>query len=191
MFSLHLQDIIGGMVISLVILVAMVPSISLLDTVIFYYPQYATLFIISTIFFLLYIYPVDPKKWTVDRGDTAAIIGSGLGFVAGFCPSGPHPDDLLEGPFIIAVPSLSVVSVSVVRFVIGILLILPPRFIMKLLCFKLLPAIMPTHGVEDVRQRPLVELPYKIITYGFVGFNFTYIVPIVFSVLDICRWPDQ
>ncbi len=166
----------------------MVPFISLLDMAIFSSSLYAAMLMSLAVVVLLYIYPISPDKWTMDRGDTAAILGTALGLVCGFCGSGPRPDDLLEGPFVIVVPSLGVVSVSVVRFVIGILLILPPRFIMKILCFKLLPAIMPTHGVEDVRQRPLVELPYKIITYGFVGFNVAYIVPIVFSILDICRW---
>ncbi len=149
---------------------------------------YGAILIFATVIFLLYIYPVDPLKWTMDRGDTGAILGSGMGVILGFCASGPRPDDLMTGPFVTTLPSLSVISISLVRFVVGILLILPPRFIMKLLCFKLLPAIMPTHGVEDVRRRPLVELPYKIITYSFVGFNASYLVPFVFNILDISRW---
>ena len=138
--------------------------------------------------FLLYIYPVDPNKWSMDRGDTAAILGSTVGIVTGFMLSGPYPEDLESGPYEIVIPSLHIVSLSIVRFVVGVLLLLPTRFIMKLLCFKLLPVLMPTHGVKEVVHRPLVELPYKIITYGAIGFNASYLAPIVFEICGISRW---
>jgi len=126
----------------------------------------------------------------MDRGDTAAIWGVGVGVVLGFCFHGPYPDDLVDGPFIVALPSLEVISMTVIRFVVGILLLVPVRFLMKLFCFKLLPAIMPTHGVEEVVKRPLVELSYKIITYGTIGFTASYVVPIVFEICNIGRWEE-
>jgi len=126
----------------------------------------------------------------MDRGDTAAILGSALGFTIGFSCHGPYPDDLDPGPYVIILPSLHVIGMCMIRFVIGILLIVPVRFVMKLLCFKLLPAIMPTHGVEEVVKRPLVELSYKIITYGTIGFTASYVVPIVFEICNIGRWEE-
>ena len=129
-------------------------------------------------------------RWTMDRGDTAAIWGVGVGVVLGFCFHGPYPDDLDHGPFILTLPSLQVIGMSVLRFVVGILLLLPVRFLMKLFCFKLLPAIMPTHGVEEVVKRPLVELPYKIITYGTIGFTAAYVAPVVFEICNISRWEE-
>ena len=133
-------------------------------------------------------YPVDPNKWTMDRGDTGAILGSGMGVILGFHLHGRFPDDFDSGPFVIAMPSLQVIGASVVRFVVGVLLLLPTRFVMKLLCFRLLPAIMPTHGVKEVVKRPLVELPYKIITYSMIALNTTYLVFYVFEICNISRF---
>jgi hypothetical protein len=58
---------------------------------------------------------------------------------------------------------------------------------MKLLCYKLLPVIMPTHRVKEVVKRPLVELLYKIITYGAIDFNAMYLSKIVFEMCGISR----
>ena len=126
----------------------------------------------------------------MDRGDTAAIWGVGMGVTLGLSFHGPYPDDLVDGPFILTLPSLEVISMTVIRFVVGILLLVPVRFLMKLFCFKLLPAIMPTHGVEEVVKRPLVELPYKIITYGTIGFTAAYVAPVVFEICNISRWEE-
>ena len=190
LFPLHMQDIIGGILISVVILAIIAPLMDSFDHFILYSDLYGAVVIIFLIIFLLYIYPVDPNKWTMDRGDTAAILGVGLGCALGGWVHGPYPDDLDPGPFEISVPSLNLVGICLVRFVVGILLLLPTRFIMKLLCFKLLPVIMPTHGVEEVVKRPLVELPYKIITYGTIGFNASYLAAIVFEVCNISRWEE-
>lgn len=124
----------------------------------------------------------------MDRGDTAAILGCFIGVIAGFSVHGPYPDDLDPGPYVISMPSLQVASLSLVRFVVGILLVLPTRFLMKLLCFKFLPAIMPTHGVQEVVKRPMVELPYKLITYSAISFNAIYLCPIMFEICNINRW---
>ena len=126
----------------------------------------------------------------MDRGDTAAIWGVGVGIVMAFHYHGPYPDDLEPGPYLIVLPSLQTITMCVIRFIVGILLLVPVRFLMKLLCFKLLPAIMPTHGVEEVVKRPLVELPYKIITYSTIGFSAGYIAPVVFEICNIARWEE-
>ena len=126
----------------------------------------------------------------MDRGDTAAIWGVGMGVTLGLSFHGPYPDDLVDGPFILTLPSLEVISMTVIRFVVGILLLVPVRFLMKLFCFKLLPAIMPTHGVEEVVKRPLVELSYKIITYGTIGFSAAAVAPVVFEICNISRWEE-
>ena len=180
------QDILGGLCIAIIMLVLGIPGLPLFDWLVFDF-DYTLIAVPMMVIFLLYIYPVDPHKWTMDRGDTAAILGSGFGVLLGFHIYGRFPDDLDPGPFEVALPSLQVVGVSIVRFVVGVLLLLPTRFIMKLLCFRLLPGIMPTHGVQEVVKRPLVELPYKIITYGMIGFNAVYLVTHVFEICNISR----
>ena len=183
-----MQDIIGGLTIAVVILTLYIFAIDTIDNFVLY-SNYTLIVAPSLVVFLLYIYPVDPKCWTMDRGDTGAILGVGLGIVMAVGYHGPYPDDVASGPFTIALPLLGEAWMSLLRFTVGILLLLPTRFVMKLLCFKLLPAIMPTHGVEEVVKRPLVELPYKIITYGAIGFNTNWLAPILFEMCDIARWP--
>jgi membrane-associated phospholipid phosphatase len=179
-------DLLGGWAIAVAMLVVCIPSLPFLDWLAFDY-QFTLIAVPLLVIFLLYIYPVDPNNWSMDRGDTAAILGSGFGVVIGFHLHGRFPDDLDPGPFLLALPSLQVVGLSIVRFVVGVLLLLPTRFVMKLLCFRLLPLIMPTHGVQEVVKRPLVELPYKIITYGMIGFNAVYLVTYVFEICNISR----
>lgn len=189
LFSFPPQDIIVGSGLAFILLPIIMQGFDLFDYYIFNSP-YTPIGIILGVIFLLYIYPVDHNHWSVDRGDTAAILGASMGILLGQCMTGPSPDDLDPGPFPVTFPSVSTMSMCVVRFVVGLLLLLPTRFVMKLLCFKLLPVIMPTHGVQEVVKRPLVELPYKIITYGAIGFNAIYLSKIVFEICGISRW-DQ
>lgn len=167
-------------------LVLIIPLLPILDRFILdaaYFPATGFLLIVL----LLYIYPVD-KKWTTDRGDTAAILGSTFGVMCGFTCHGAFPDDIDVGPFVVQFPSLNAIGLSFLRFVVGIMLLLPTRFVMKLLCFRLLPAMMPTHGIQEVAHRPLVEIPYKIITYSAIGFNTIYTAALVFEICGISRW---
>lgn len=139
--------------------------------------------------FAIYIYPVNKDMWTADRGDTAAILGVGLGVVLGVHLCGPSPDDLDPGPFVVTFPSFQMIGLGILRWIVGILILFPTRFLMKLLCFRLLPAVVPTHGVQEVQKRPLVLLPYKIITYSSIGISATYLCPMFFEICNIERWP--
>ena len=185
-FSL-VQDVLAGLLVAIIMLFLCLPTITYLDWFIFDF-QYTLIAAPLFVILLLYIYPVEPEKWSVDRGETAAILGVGLGTLLGFHLYGRFPDDTGTGPFEVTLPSLQVVGISTVRFVVGILLLLPTRFIMKLLCFRLLPLIMPTHGVQEVVKRPLVELPYKIITYSMISLNMTFFCVYVFNLCNISRF---
>ena len=171
-------------------LVVLIPFLDTLDYYILYWP-YAKYIVTLIVILAMYIYPTDGKKWSRDRGDTGAIIGSTLGGLIAYNVHGPYPDDLLVGPLPLALPSLNQLGLCVVRFVVGIMLVLPCRFIMKLLCFRLLPAIMPTQGVEEVHKRPLVELPYKLITYSAMCFTAAYLSLWMFELCGISRWDEN
>ena len=150
--------------------------------------SYTPMLAFSTVIFLLSIYPVDSNRWTMDRGDTAAILGVGLGIVLGANCLGEVMDDKKALPIPLHWPSLSDVWLATVRYVCGTFLLIPTRFVMKLLCFRLLPYVMPTGGVEEVGKRPWVELPYKVITYSAIGFNCYYTSTLFFKLLEINRY---
>lgn len=182
-----MQDIVGGVLISVVMLALSVPLLGPLDTYLLR-SSLATPLALAAVVILLYIYPVERHRWTMDRGDTAAILGVGLGLVWGSYMLGEVADDLLQLPLQLSWPALTDVYLFIVRFVLGVLLLVSTRFVMKLLCFRLLPSLMPTGGVEEVGKRPWVELPYKVITYGAIGFNCTYTSIQLFRVFGICRY---
>jgi membrane-associated phospholipid phosphatase len=179
-------DVLAGLLVAIIMLVLCLPAITYLDWFVFDF-EYTLIAAPLFVILLLYVYPVEADKWSMDRGDTAAILGVGLGTLLGFHLHGRFPDDIGTGRFEVALPSLQVVGVSIVRFVVGVLLLLPTRFVMKLLCFRLLPLIMPTHGVQEVVKRPLVELPYKIITYSMISLNIIFSV-YVFDLCNISRY---
>ena len=181
------QDVIAGTFVAMFVVPLVVYKMDTIESFLFYSP-FTPVYLIVIVVLMLYIYPVDSQRWSKDRGDTAAILGTSLGVLIGHCVNGTFPDDLDPGPFPVGVPSVSMMSLCIVRFVVGLLLLLPTRFVMKLLCYKLLPVIMPTHGVEEVGKRPLVELPYKIITYGAIGFNALYLSRVVFDICGISRF---
>lgn len=182
-----LQDILGGLLISLVMLALSVPLLAYLDVYLLHSP-FATPLSLAVVVLLLTIYPVEPHRWTMDRGDTAAILGVGLGIVVGSNFLGEVADDFLQQPTQLQWPLLTDIYLYIVRFVLGVLLLVSTRFVMKLICFRLLPALMPTGGVEEVGKRPWVELPYKVITYGAIGFNCAYTSIHLFRVFGICRY---
>ena len=181
------QDIVGGVLISVVMLALSVPLLGPLD-VYFLHSSAAAPLSLVVVILLLYIYPVESHRWTMDRGDTAAILGVGIGMVWGSYMLGEVADDLLLPPLQFSWPALTDIYLFIVRFVLGVVLLVSTRFVMKLLCFRLLPALMPTGGVEEVGKRPWVELPYKVITYGTIGFNCTYTSIHLFRVFGICRY---
>ncbi len=186
------QDVLVGILVAIVMFPIFVFTVTVTESWTFIYDHSLTgPFLIGLVIFLLYIYPADSKQWSKDRGDTGAIIGTTMGVLLGQWAMGTLPDDLASPPFVPYLPSIHMLSLCVVRYVVGLSLLLPTRFIMKLLCFKLLPMVMPTHGVKEVVKRPLVELPYKIITYGAIGFNASYLSPVVFEICGISRWEES
>ena len=136
---------------------------------------------------MMIMYPVT-DQWSMDRGDTAAILGSTLGMLLGYNYDGPLDDDLVTGPFKVHFPTSQEMGYHMLRYIVGVLLIFPTRFTMKLLCFKLLPSIMPDQGILEVQKRPFVELPYKLIAYSTIGFTMMHICPMVFELCQIQRF---
>lgn len=141
---------------------------------------------ISGVVFALAIYPVE-KRWTIDRGDTAAILGSAVGVNIGSWLY-HSPDNNLMGPFPVRLASLDEFSMYLLRFFIGVVILFLDKLIVRQLCLWILPAIMPTGGEKNVSRRTWVELPYKIITYGSVGIGAAWFVPLVFDYLNISRF---
>jgi sphingosine-1-phosphate phosphatase 1 len=76
---------------------------------------------------------------------------------------------------------------AILRVLIGMAFVLIARDIMKKITIPLACKIsnVPCDDIRKARQHMEVELPYRYITYGMVGFSITFFVPCIFLFLGI------
>lgn len=182
-------DVIAGVLYSVLILVFFLPALDLIDDFNLNC-RFAPVVIVGLHLGLgLVSFTLD--TWSTSRGDTAQILGTGAGIALashvnrrlGLLPDTP-PDRLPLG-----FPALGagLVASAVVRLVVGVLVLLSTRALMKAVTIPLVCRLMgiPGDDVRKARQHMEVELPYRYITYGTVGFNVLFLVPLLFSRLQL------
>lgn len=147
-------------------------------------------FIIIGLLLVLGIFSFTLDTWSTSRGDTAEILGSGAEIACashatynlGLLLDPPlHTLPLASPPF-----TVTLLGKAILRVVIGMIFVQIIRQIMKItipLAFKLFS--IPCDDVRQARQHKEVELPYRYITYGMVGFSITCLVPYAFSFISI------
>lgn len=152
--------------------------------------RYAPLIIISLHVGLgLFSFTLD--TWSTSRGDTAQILGSGAGIALashvnyhlGLLPDPPASMLPLQPPSI----TLSLFALCLLRFVLGVLILLATRAVMKALTIPLVCWLfgIPSGDVRKARQHMEVELPYRYIVYGAVGLNAHFLVPFLFIQMGL------
>ncbi|KAG7232942.1 hypothetical protein INR49_005794 [Caranx melampygus] len=182
-------DVIAGFLYSVFILLFFLPALDLVDGFNLTF-RYAPLIIISLHLGLgLFSFTLD--TWSTSRGDTAQILGTGAGVALashvnhhlGLLPDAT-PDQLP-----LATPALSaaLVGAAVLRLVGGVLVLVATRALMKAVTIPLVCRVfgVPSGDVRKARQHMEVELPYRYIVYGTVGFNVLFLVPLLFSYLQL------
>lgn len=183
------QDIIAGFLYSLLILVVFSPALDIIDTFNRTHP-YAPLIIISLHVGLgLFSFTLD--TWSTSRGDTAQILGSGAGIALashinyhlGLLPDPPASALPLQPPSF----TLSLIGLCLLRFLLGVIILLATRAIMKALTIPLICWLfgIPSSDVRKARQHMEVELPYRYIVYGAVGLNAHFLVPFLFACVGL------
>lgn len=152
--------------------------------------RYAPVIIISLHLGLgLFSFTLD--TWSTSRGDTAQILGTGAGIALGSHVNhylGLMPDFTPDQlPLTMPAFSLSLVGVVVLRLVVGVLVLLAMRALMKAIAIPLVCRMfkVPTDDVRKARQHMEVELPYRYIVYGTVGFSVVFLVPLLFSYMQL------
>lgn len=152
--------------------------------------KYAPLIIIS-LHLALGIFSFTLDTWSTSRGDTAQILGCGAGVACGshvnymlsLLPD-PSPEALP-----LPVPSLTVTLLgkAMLRLLIGVVLLLLTKTAMKKATIPLACKIfrIPCNDVRQARQRMEVELPYRYITYGMVGFSLMFLIPSLFCIMGL------
>lgn len=151
---------------------------------------YSPLITVAFMLILQLIYP-NSNRWTPARGDTAVIMGTGTGFALGCWLNyslGFIRGPALPPPYMIMWPGYKVFGLALLRAIIGISCIVATRAVFKNLTCALLCFVMRVDSRDlKSKQKVLVEIPSKFITYVMIGFVITYVSPFVFRLLCIER----
>ncbi|XP_044024423.1 sphingosine-1-phosphate phosphatase 1-like [Siniperca chuatsi] len=182
-------EVITGFLYSLLILAFFQPILDKIDS--FYMmDHYAPLVIIvSHVSLGLVAFSLD--SWSTSRGDTAQALGTGVG--AALATHVNYQLGLLLDPPLSSLPltlppiSISLVVLSLLRFAIGVVVLLVTRMVMKAVTVPFLCRLfgLPSDDVRQARQHMKVELPYRYIVYSVVGFSCVCVVPLLFRILNV------
>lgn len=182
-------DVIAGFLYAILILIVFHPVVDLIDNFNLTY-KYAPLIIIS-LHLALGIFSFTLDTWSTSRGDTAQILGCGAGVACGSHVNylmgidlDPPPDTL---PLSLSSLTVTVFGKAILRLLIGVIILLLTKVAMKKATIPLACKIfrIPLDDVRKARQRMEVELPYRYITYGMVGFSLVFVVPRLFSFMGL------
>ncbi|XP_035279976.1 sphingosine-1-phosphate phosphatase 1 [Anguilla anguilla] len=182
-------EVIAGFLYSALILAVIQPALEHIDS--FYLTSRHAPLVIVVLHVSLGLLAFRLDSWSTSRGDTAQALGTGAGaalashlnHLLGLAPDPP----LSQLPFAPQPLSAALVGRSLQRLALGVAVLLATRAAMKALT---IPLVCRAVGVasEDVRrarQHMEVELPYRYIVYGTVGFSCVFLVPLLFSYLDL------
>lgn len=182
-------DVIAGFLYAILILVVFHPAVDLIDNFNLTY-KYAPLIIIS-LHLALGVFSFTLDTWSTSRGDTAQILGCGAGVACGShfnymlgLMQDPSPDTL---PLIPPSITVTLFGKAILRLLIGVVLLLLTRIVMKKITIPLACKMfsIPCDDIRQARQRMEVELPYRYITYGMVGFSLMFLVPCLFLFIGL------
>ncbi|XP_043839841.1 sphingosine-1-phosphate phosphatase 1 [Dromiciops gliroides] len=182
-------DIIAGFLYAIFILAVFYPYVELIDNFNQTY-KYSPLIIIS-LHLALGIFSFTLDTWSTSRGDTAQILGSGAGIACG-----AHTayriglmSDLPLDTLPLAVPSITVTRFGkvILRVLIGMVFLLLMRIVMKKITIPLACKMfgIKSDDIRKARQCMEIELTYRYLTYGMVGFSITFLVPCLFFLIGL------
>lgn len=182
-------DVMAGVLYSALILLVFLPALDHIDGFVVS-SRWAPVLVLSLHLSMgLLSFTLD--TWSTSRGDTAQILGTGAGVALashvnhrlGLVPD-PLPDAL---PIVMSTLSAGLVGVVAVRLLVGVAVLMLTRAVMKAAAIALLCRVCGIAGddVRQARQHMEVELPYRYIVYGAVGFNVLFLVPLLFTYIQL------
>ncbi|KAJ8269979.1 hypothetical protein GJAV_G00108920 [Gymnothorax javanicus] len=182
-------EVITGFLYSLLILAVIQPALESIDGFYLTSPRAPLVILLLHVSLGLLAFRLD--SWSTSRGDTAQALGTGAGAALashlnhqlGLAPDPP----LSQLPLSLPALSPALLGRSLLRLAVGVAVLLATRAAMKALT---IPLVCRAVGVssEDVRQARQhvgVELPYRYIVYGTVGFSCVFLVPLLFDCLNL------
>ncbi|XP_056150728.1 sphingosine-1-phosphate phosphatase 1-like [Lampris incognitus] len=182
-------EVITGFLYSLLVLAFFHHALDKIDTFYMINPYAPLVIVLSHVSLGLVAFSLD--SWSTSRGDTAQALGTGVG--AALATHVNHQLGLLVDPPLSMLPltlplmSMTLVMHSLLRFLIGVAVLLITRMVMKAITIPFLCQVfgLPSSDVRQARQHMKIELPYRYIVYSVVGFNCVFLVPLLFSILNL------
>lgn len=179
----------AGFLYSFLILLLFLPVLDLMDGFNLTC-RYAPLIIVSLHLGLgLFSFTLD--TWSTSRGDTAQILGVGAGVALASHLNhqmGLMPDPTAEQlPFALPELGFRLVVTAALRLLMGVLVLLATRGLMKAVTIPLVCRVfgVSSSDVREARQHMEVELPYRYIVYGMLGFSMLFSVPLLFRHMQL------
>lgn len=139
-------------------------------------------------FLLSYNWP-KLDHYSTTRADTTVILGVGAGTCVGvwltnqlgltYIPAGDFP---------LTIPPITfnLLLKVILRFILGVFLLVVTRYVAKTLSLKVLGSWYKVSMHDQlVKQRLEIEVPYKYVTYTSIGIVGTAIVPWIYHMLDL------
>lgn len=182
-------DVLGGIFITMILIILTYPSWPLLDSLDSASPLFPVCVLVVP-FVLCYNYPVS-EFYSPTRADTTTIMAAGAGATIGFWMN--HFFQLSSEPAssLPMIKSLSTLTTHQVflglsRFTVGIVLILGVRQLVQKLSLQVLFSwFKVVTRNKEARRRLEIEVPYKFVTYTSVGLCTTTFVPMLHRVLGL------
>lgn len=182
-------EVITGFLYSLLILAFFHPILDKIDN--FYMMNHFAPLVIIVSHVSLGLVAFSLDSWSTSRGDTAQALGTGVG--AAIATHVNYQLGLLLDPPLSSLPltlppiSTSLVALALLRFLIGVAVILVTRMVMKAVTIPFLCRLfgLPSDDVRQARQHMKVELPYRYIVYSVVGFSCVCVGPLIFRILNL------
>ncbi|KAK3574016.1 hypothetical protein QTP86_034403 [Hemibagrus guttatus] len=182
-------DVIVGFFYSLLILVVFYPALDAIDTFNLS-SRYAPILVVS-FHAMLGLFSFTLDTWSTSRGDTAQILGTGAGIAVASHLN--YQLALIHDPPASMLPlqapplSLGLLGWSLLRFILGVMMLIVTRAVMKALTIPLVCRVVgiPSGDVRKARQNMQVELPYRYIVYWAVGFSAFFLIPFIFSCIGL------
>lgn len=182
-------EVITGFLYSLLILAFFQPLLDRIDN--FYMMDHSAPLVIVVSHVSLGLVAFTLDSWSTSRGDTAQALGTGAG--AALASHVNYKLGLLLDPPLSSLPltlpplGVGLVLRSLLRFFIGVVVLLVTRMVMKAVTIPFLCRLfgLPSDDVRRARQHMRVELPYRYIVYSVVGFSCVCFVPLLFRILNL------
>ncbi|CAG09149.1 unnamed protein product, partial [Tetraodon nigroviridis] len=182
-------EVITGFLYTLLILAFLCPLLDTIDTFYMTHSSAPLAIVASHVSLGLVAFSLD--SWSTSRGDTAQALGTGAG--AALATHVNYQLGLLLDPPPSSLPlslhsvSIHAVVLSMLRFFLGVAVLLVTRMVMKAVTIPFLCRVfgLPADNVRQARQHMRVELPYRYMVYSVVGFSCVCVVPLLFRIVNL------